>query len=394
MFADARRMGLLPLARGLATRRVTPDELARFEADHPGLPFSIWPPLHPVLDESSKLNGTLAYRDALRAAGSPIAGTGKGVVVGVVDSGLDVLHADFRDALGHTRVAWLIDFSHLPIGRHPELESRFGCSDPMQTPCAVLDQADIDTALAGGGGVYLPHDLLGHGTHVASIAAGNGGGGTDARFVGGAPEATLVIANVSQGPAGDSTDADIVTGMSFIFDRAAALGLPAVGNLSLGSDFGPHDGSTPLEKALSEMVGPVHPGRAIVVAAGNSGALYVGDPPEQRLGIHTQTRVTEGVAARTSIQGIGNVDLGHKVSGSVSVWLTFGPSDTIAVGLDGPGGLSIAPVAHGKQGSGATPDNALRAAIYNGVVDPNVSLTADSRGAIVVWDGTWPNDSR
>jgi subtilisin family serine protease len=193
LLADARQMGLLPLARGLATVRLSPGELARFEANHPDLRFSIWPSLHPVLDESAQLNGTIAYRDALRRAGSAVAGTGKGVVVGIVDSGLDVTHADFRDPLGHTRVAWLIDFSHPPIARHPELETQFGCNDAMQTPCAVLDAADIDLAL-GGGGAYVPRDLLGHGTHVASIAAGNGG--PAARFVGGAPEATLVIANV------------------------------------------------------------------------------------------------------------------------------------------------------------------------------------------------------
>jgi subtilisin family serine protease len=390
-FADARAMGLLPLGRGLATARVSPAEVASFEATHPGLPFSIWPPLRPVLDESAKLNGTTAYRDSLRAAGSPIAGTGKGVVVGIVDSGLDVAHPDFRDALGHTRVAWLIDFSHPPIGLHPDLEDLFGCTGNMQSTCAVLGQSDIDAAL-GGSGPYLPHDLLGHGTHVASIAAGNGGGGADARFVGAAPEATLVIANVAQSPAGESNDADIVSGMRFVFDRATALGMPAVGNLSLGSDFGPHDGTTPLEKALADMVGPAHPGRAIVVAAGNSGALYLGSDPGQRLGVHTQTRVTSGVEARASLTGFAGAASGM-LSGSVSIWLTFGATDDIAVGIDGPGGLSIPPVAFGSKTKSNTPDDVLRAAIYNGVVDPDVSLTADTRGAIVEWNGSWPSDA-
>jgi subtilisin family serine protease len=392
VFANARAMGLLPLARGLATVRLAPNELARFESSHPDLRFSIWPPLHPVLDESAKLNGTLAYRAALGAAGSTVSGTGKGVVVGIVDSGIDAAHPDFRDELGHSRVAWMLDFSHLPVGLHPDVEAAFGCTDVMQSPCAVLAQADIDTALAGGPGAsYVPRDLLGHGTHVASIAAGNGGGGASARFVGGAPEATLVIANVAHGPAGDSTDVDIVAGTRFVFDRAALLGLPAVSNLSLGSDYGPHDGTTPLEKALAEMVGPSQPGRAIVVAAGNSGSVYQGDQPDQRFGIHTQSRVTAGVAARSLLKGVsdGNQD---KLTGSVSLWLRYGSGDEIAVGLEGPGGLSIPPVKFGTKGSASTPDNSLRGAIYNGVVDPAESLTADTRGAIVVWEGAWPAD--
>ena len=389
-FADARAMGLLPLSPGLATLRLSPDELASFEASHPALRFSIWPPLHPVLDESAKLNGTLAYRAALGAAGAPFAGTGKGVVVGIVDSGLDVAHPDFLDDSGHTRVAWMLDFSRPPSGRHPEVESAFGCNDAMQSPCDVLDQADIDAALVAPG-TDRPRDLLGHGTHVTSIAAGNGGGGPNARYVGGAPEAILVVANVTQGPAGEAADVDIAAGMRFVFDRAAALGLPAVANLSLGSDFGPHDGTTPLEKALADMVGQDHPGRAIVVAAGNSGVLYQGDQPAQRLGVHTQTRVTSGIPAHATLKAFAGG--GEKMlSGNVSLWLTFGSSDDIAVGLDAPGGLSIPPIGLGTKAQASTSDNGLRAAIYNGVVDPNVTLTADTRGAIVIWEGAWPAD--
>src|SRR5713101_26479 len=50
VFADARAMGMQPLGPGLATLRVAPGELARFEAEHPGLSFSIWPSFHMVLD--------------------------------------------------------------------------------------------------------------------------------------------------------------------------------------------------------------------------------------------------------------------------------------------------------------------------------------------------------
>ena len=58
--------------------------------------------------------------------------------------------------------------------------------------------------------------------------------------------------------------------------QAERLGMPAVVNLSLGSDFGTHDGTSALEQALASFIGPQFPGRAIVVAAGNSGGVYAG----------------------------------------------------------------------------------------------------------------------
>src|SRR5689334_7851642 len=54
--ASARSMGWQPLAPGLATLRLLPEEVAAFEAGHPGARFSVWPHLHPVLDASAKLN--------------------------------------------------------------------------------------------------------------------------------------------------------------------------------------------------------------------------------------------------------------------------------------------------------------------------------------------------
>jgi subtilisin family serine protease len=385
----AREMGWQPLAPGLATLRVWPSEILNFETSHPGVRFSIWPSLRPVLDESAKLNGTNAYRAALGAQGSPLTGIGQGVVVGIIDTGIDAAHPDFRDDAGNTRIAWLLDFSHAAVGKHPELEAEFGCTDPMQTPCAVLDNADIADALSDHPTIYLPRDQLGHGTHVASISAGNGGGGPTARYVGGAPGATLIIAGVTQGSVEDVADVDIATGARFIFDRADAMGLPAAVNLSLGGDFGPHDGTTSLEKALASMVGPDHPGHALVVAAGNSGVLYEGDTPEQTLGIHTQARVTHDVPARVPVLSPGTKG-DAKLSGSVFVWATFGATDDISIGLTGAGGVSIAPVGVGKKAGYSAADKSLDAAIYNGVVSDDVPLTADTHGAIIIWHGKWP----
>src|SRR5262249_47742678 len=152
-----------------------------------------------------------------------------------------------------------------------------------------------------------------------------GNGGAEAKYVGGAPDATLLVANVASGASDDIADSDILTGVRFIFDRADNMPggpWPTVVNLSIAGDFGPHDGWTALERALAAMVGPDHPGRSILVAAGNSGALYYGDDPEQILGIHSEVRVTEGAPGRVSLLSAGR--LGEApLSGGVFVWITF-----------------------------------------------------------------------
>jgi MYXO-CTERM domain-containing protein len=385
---DARAMGWQPFAPGLASLRVAPSDLAAFEAAHPDARFSIWPRFRLLLDQSAKLNGTNAYRQALAAAGSSRSGTGKGVVVGVIDTGLDVKHPDFRDASGKTRVAWLLDMSQPAIKKHPELETQFGCTDPMQTPCAIFDRNDIDAALADPQGLP-PKDVVGHGTHVASIAAGNGGGGASARFVGGAPESTLIIAGVTHGMLEEGSDADIANAARFIFDRADALGMPAVVNISLGGDFGPHDGTTPLEKSLAAMVGRDHPGHVIIVAAGNSGTLYEGDTPEQTLGIHTHARINSGFPARVPVLSPGTRG-GPDISGSVFIWATFEKTSDVAVSIEGPRGMAIESVHAGHQASFSSVDSRLKAAIFNSVAQSDLPLTPDTHGAVIAWDGTWP----
>jgi hypothetical protein len=403
---DARSMGLLPLAPGFATVRVPPSDLLAFEAAHPGLSFSIWPPRHAVLDESARLDRTAAYRARLAqaAGGTPsTSGMGRGVVVGIVDLGLDARHYDFRDENGKTRVAWMLDMSapaaawvkdpaNQAIRRHVDVETNFGCNDPNQTPCAILDAADIDQALAGGSAMYLPSDPAGHGSHVASIAAGDGGDAATARFVGLAPEATLVVANVSNAD-GAVYDPDIVTGARFVFDRAEAMGMPAVVNISIGGDFGPHDGTTPLEKALALLVGPAHPGRAIVVAAGNSGWLY-GDAahPEWILGIHSQARVMPGAVARVPLVSPG-VAGGPALQGSVFVWLTYRSGDDVSVGLSGPGGIAVRQTKIGQESGYSAPRGGFAAAIWNGVVSDESQLTDDTHGAVLIWSGSWPAGS-
>ena len=81
-----------------------------------------------------------------------------------------------------------------------------------------------------------------------------------------APEADII--SVKGGDFGFST-LDIISGIQYIFARADQLGRPAVVNLSLGTLFGPHDGTESEEQAIDSISGPGH---IVVIAAGNDGS--------------------------------------------------------------------------------------------------------------------------
>lgn len=180
--------------------------------------------------------------------GLPRAYRGKGVVVGVVDSGLDFTHPDFFGPDGRSRVRYLVDMKQ-------------GGQNVVWTGADIDANPNAVTERDGNGGG-------GHGTHVAGTAAGSGR--RDADYLGIAPEADLIFVKGIREPDsnGGFDDADVVMGVQYIFDRAEEMGKPAVVNLSLGGHLGPHDGTSNYERALSALTGP---GRIIVAAAGNEG---------------------------------------------------------------------------------------------------------------------------
>jgi subtilisin family serine protease len=370
---DPRSRGLLPLAPGLGAIHLEPSQLDAFVLLHPDLQLRVAPPRKPLLDLSGESSGVPQFRQKT-------AFDGTGVVVGIVDTGLDVSHADFRDAKGKSRVAWLFR-REKPRGLQPELEQRYGCTDPTQSPCAIYSAADLDALIVAG---TAPTDASGHGTHVTSIAAGNGGIAiTKApKYVGMAPGATIIAA----APTGSEgfSDPDILNAAKFIFDRAAALGMPAVVNVSLGSDFGPHDGTSELERGLAAMVGDAHPGRALVVAAGNSGELFRTKSGDGPFGIYT-----EALVSPHGVTTVPVVDPGASgtIQGAGFVWISFDRGDDVAVGLAGPGNVSIGFVKSGDD-LGYSDDD-IRAGVVNNEPGTTSKLPADSTNAVISWSGSW-----
>jgi len=265
---------------------------------------------------------------------------GSGVVLGVVDTGLDFRHPAFQNADGSTRVAWLLSFGQEARGVHAAIEAELGCTaDP---PCAVFSGEEIDQLLASGVEGELPLDSIGHGSHVTGIAAGR-----DEAFPGVAPAANLIVVQAA-GAAGAASDASILLGVKFVFDRALEMGLPAVVNLSLGSSFGAHDGTSGLEQVIDELSAP--PGRAVVVASGNDAGLFEATDTRypDPLGIHAEAIVPRGSEVRVPLHIAANFS--GNLSGYVFVWISSEPGDELSLAFDNGRGVLTAPVAVGETG--------------------------------------------
>lgn len=181
-------------------------------------------------------------------SGLPRPYKGNGVIVGVLDTGIDWKHQDFRNA-GGNRIRYLWDMSS--TGTPPP-----GFSYGTEYTKAQLDANQCQQIDGDDGG--------GHGTHVAGTAAGNGGALPN--YIGMAPESDILF--VKGYVNGGFSNTNTVDGCNYMFQKAQQLGKPAVINLSLGGHFGPHDGTSLYEQALSNLTGN---GRIIVAAAGNEG---------------------------------------------------------------------------------------------------------------------------
>lgn len=156
--------------------------------------------------------------------------TGQGVIIGIVDSGIDPNHPAFQ---GRILQIW-----------------------DQTLPGSGVTEGGYGIELAGAQ-LTTSRDEIGHGTHVAGIA-----GGADATYGGVAPEAEFIIVK------SDFQDAHIADGIRYIFRVAGQLGRPAVVNLSLGGHADGHDGSDSLSQIIDTESGP---GRIVCCAAGNEG---------------------------------------------------------------------------------------------------------------------------
>lgn len=292
-------------------------------------------PVHPTLKATVETMGVGG--SALPPGVSP--DDGKGVVVGIVDFGCDFAHLNFI-ANGKTRIESIWNQGANTRSGSPVKYGR------------LFTRNDIDGALAAAQPYialgYGPPNAPGgtHGTHVMDIAAGNGNGSGQP---GVAPKADLVFVEVAatdiawQGEKtvnqafGDSVQ--LLEAVRFVFDVAGDR--PCVCNISLGTNGGPHDGTSLVEKGLDAIIRQ-KPDRAIVIAASNS----------QTDDIHTSGKVQNGethtIRIRQQSAGGGEFELWYPGARRLRVTLTapdgtvfgpVGPGNNLSIGS--PGQIAI-----------------------------------------------------
>lgn len=252
--------------------------------------------------------------------------TGKGVVIAVIDSGIDYTHPDFRNADGSSRILAIWDQS--AVG-NPPAPYNIG---------AIYEQSDIERALQAQTPQrqleILPEvDLSGHGTHVAGIAAGNGRA-SDGRYVGVAPDAELLIVKLAaQERRGFPRTTQLLQGIDWAVRYCLERQLPLAVNISFGNNYGNHEGTSLLEQYMDD-VGNL--GRMnLVVGAGNEG----------NTGQHTGGALAPGVRSfyerQTWEREIEFVVQSYEAGLNIQLWKEY--ADAVRVGIRTPSGRILGP---------------------------------------------------
>ncbi len=170
--------------------------------------------------------------------------TGENTIVGVIDSGIDYAHKEFRNPDGTTRIKYILDFSLEGAGFLNLKNGR------------VFTEKEINLSLETG--TPLAHmDTIGHGTSVASICAGN---------TGVAKKATICFVKLSNS---NTRAHEVLKGIYFLREVSRQLNMPLAVNLSMGGNNASHSGKTLYESYLDEVC--LSKKFTLCIASGNEG---------------------------------------------------------------------------------------------------------------------------
>lgn len=223
---------------------------------------------------------------------------GRDIMIGFIDTGIDYENMIFRNSAGGTRIAGIWDQT-VQTGTLPE-----GFAYGSEYTEEMINEAlRSEDPLA----VVPSQDENGHGTFLASVAAG--GVSTENQFSGAAPEAVIGVVKLKEAKnylkdfygiysgAPCYQENDIMFGLKYLHELAAKRGLPIVMCIALGSNMGPHDGSSLLSQILDSYTNVLN--HCIVIGGGNEANKrhhYYGEVEQGGPAKEAELRVEEGTS--------------------------------------------------------------------------------------------------
>lgn len=308
--SGARALGAVvePLINGYAILTIPEQEVERVaalpEIEYMEKPFGLYTQLLEPLVASCALQTIY---------GEPYL-TGKGVLIAILDSGIDYRSSLFRDEEGKSRIVALWDQS-----LEPDEEKGFRAPEGFAVG-VYFTKEQIDKALEqkNEADELIPSfDYSEHGTAVAAIAAGYS---EEKAFQGMAGRASLLVVKLgNSGPGEFPRTTQLMRAVKFCLDEAARRNMPLCINISFGNTYGAHDGSTIMEQFLDAAAGIGK--TAICVGSGNEGNSYG----------HASGMVRQGMKERQTLS-MGD----YERNMSLQIW-TAGIDEMLIV-LTAPGG--------------------------------------------------------
>lgn len=254
---------------------------------------------------------------------------GAGVLVAVLDSGIDYSHPDFRNEDGTTRILDLWDQTIEASGDNAPPEGY--AIGTLYTQDQINEALNAKTRQERF--VLVPsQDLSGHGTHVTGILAGNGRAQENAPK-GVAPQSELLIVKLgaSRGDSFPKTT-QLMQGLDFVVRRAIELQRPLSVNISFGNNYGSHANNSILEQYINDVSGLWK--NTISIGSGNEGS---------------SSRHHSGVLAQGEVQNVEmSVSSGEKTL-NMQIWKNF--YDDFDITIHAPGNTSSGTISRtaGKQ---------------------------------------------
>lgn len=260
--------------------------------------------------------------------------TGEGVLLGIPDSGIDYGSPIFRDAQGNSRIRFLWDQSKAPDpskGESPPEGFWEGVEyNREQLNQSIRDMQNQNIPNQNSQNMArteeLSFDRSGHGSAVAAIAGGKGGVAEKSDF--------LIVKLGSGNPQGFTRTTELMRAVTWMLQKAQQLGMPLAINISYGSTYGAHDGSSLLEQFLNTASDTYK--TVLCVGSGNEGAAA----GHLELELIKASGSLESVLTGRPQKQIVEWNIApYQGSISLAIWKNY--ADEIDVALTSPGGRQI-----------------------------------------------------